>query len=189
MLLSEIDADNTDMAKLGDLLGKFGEVNLEDKVEVTFKDKAEAEEAVKKMPEVVEAEMGLAVRARLNQPQQRKSPKRNFQFRRDGNGNGNSASSAVDFPLRILVKSEMVGAIIGRGGQTIRQITQQTRARVDVHRKETTPMQQQQQQQHVTSEKAITIYGQPENCTNACKKILEVMLEEAKSTGKEQGKP
>lgn len=34
-----------------------------------------------------------------------------------------------DFPLRILVPSEMVGAIIGRQGSTIRQITQQTRAR------------------------------------------------------------
>ena len=33
----------------------------------------------------------------------------------------------VDFPLRILVQSEMVGAIIGRGGQTIRQITLQSR--------------------------------------------------------------
>ena len=33
----------------------------------------------------------------------------------------------IDFPLRVLVQSEMVGAIIGRGGQTIRQITQQTR--------------------------------------------------------------
>ena len=35
--------------------------------------------------------------------------------------------STLDFPLRILVQSDMVGAIIGRGGQTIRQITQQTR--------------------------------------------------------------
>ena len=34
---------------------------------------------------------------------------------------------AIDFPLRILVQSEMVGAIIGRAGQTIRNITQQTR--------------------------------------------------------------
>ncbi|KFM70478.1 Insulin-like growth factor 2 mRNA-binding protein 3, partial [Stegodyphus mimosarum] len=41
-----------------------------------------------------------------------------------------------DFPLRILVLSDMVGAIIGRAGGTIRQITQQSRARVDVHRKE-----------------------------------------------------
>lgn len=37
---------------------------------------------------------------------------------------------------RILVLSDMVGAIIGRSGGTIRQITQQSRARVDVHRKE-----------------------------------------------------
>ena len=35
----------------------------------------------------------------------------------------------ADFPLRILVNSEMVGAIIGRQGNTIRQITQSTRAR------------------------------------------------------------
>ena len=71
----------------------------------------------------------------------------------------------VDFPLRILVSSEMVGAIIGRGGSTIRAITQQSRARVDVHRKV----------DHMGSvEKAITVYGQPENCTTACQRILEV---------------
>jgi insulin-like growth factor 2 mRNA-binding protein 1 len=35
-------------------------------------------------------------------------------------------------------------------------------------------------------EKAITVYGQPENCTAACKRILEVMEEEAKNVGKEQ---
>ena len=40
----------------------------------------------------------------------------------------------VDFPLRVLVSSDMVGAIIGRGGATIRNITQESRARVDVHR-------------------------------------------------------
>ena len=33
----------------------------------------------------------------------------------------------IDFPLRVLVQSEMVGAIIGRSGQTIKQITQQSR--------------------------------------------------------------
>jgi insulin-like growth factor 2 mRNA-binding protein 1 len=43
-------------------------------------------------------------------------------------------SRGVDFPLRLLVASDMVGAIIGRGGATIRTITQQSRARVDVHR-------------------------------------------------------
>ncbi|XP_066255130.1 insulin-like growth factor 2 mRNA-binding protein 1 [Euwallacea similis] len=80
----------------------------------------------------------------------------------------------ADFPLRILVQSDMVGAIIGRQGSTIRQITQQTRARVDVHRKDNVG----------SLEKAITIYGNPENCTNACKKILEVMQQEANNTNK-----
>ncbi|KAJ8667114.1 hypothetical protein QAD02_008776 [Eretmocerus hayati] len=80
----------------------------------------------------------------------------------------------TDFPLRILVQSDMVGAIIGRQGSTIRQITQMTRARVDVHRKDNVG----------SLEKAITIYGNPENCTNACKKILEVMHQEASNTNK-----
>ena len=40
----------------------------------------------------------------------------------------------VDFPLRSLVSSVLVGAIIGWGGATIRNITQEFRARVDVHR-------------------------------------------------------
>eukprot|EP00093_Oithona_nana_P003256 03256.XXX_55935_57665_1 [CDS] Oithona nana genome sequencing. len=73
----------------------------------------------------------------------------------------------------------MVGAIIGRGGQTIRQITQQTRARVDVHRKEN----------QGSVEKAITIYGQPENCSNACLQILKVMQEEARNTEKSEDIP
>ncbi|XP_011331248.1 insulin-like growth factor 2 mRNA-binding protein 1 isoform X2 [Ooceraea biroi] len=80
----------------------------------------------------------------------------------------------TDFPLRILVQSDMVGAIIGRQGSTIRQITQMTRARVDVHRKDNVG----------SLEKAITIYGNPDNCTNACKKILEVMQQEANTTNK-----
>jgi len=37
--------------------------------------------------------------------------------------------SILFFLLRILVPSESVGAIIGKGGQTIRQLTQQTRAK------------------------------------------------------------
>jgi len=92
----------------------------------------------------------------------------------------------IDFPLRILVSSEMVGAIIGRGGATIRNITQESRARVDVHSRRKVengpgPLPAANQM-----EKAITVYGQPENCTAACKRILEVMEEEAKNVGKEQ---
>ncbi|KAF5270495.1 hypothetical protein FQA39_LY08373 [Lamprigera yunnana] len=89
-------------------------------------------------------------------------------------GNLPGQSRQTDFPLRILVQSDMVGAIIGRQGSTIRQITQQTRARVDVHRKDNVG----------SLEKAITIYGNPENCTNACKRILEVMQQEANNTNK-----
>jgi insulin-like growth factor 2 mRNA-binding protein 1 len=97
---------------------------------------------------------------------------------RGGGGGAFSGPSSnarqTDFPLRILVQSDMVGAIIGRQGSTIRQITQQTRARVDVHRKDNVG----------SLEKAITIYGNPDNCTNACKKILEVMQAEASNTNK-----
>merc|ERR1719266_3287656 len=82
---------------------------------------------------------------------------------------------SVDFPLRLLVASDMVGAIIGRGGATIRAITQQSRARVDVHRK---------LEHSAALEKAITVYGQPENCTAACRRIMEVMEEEARNVGK-----
>ncbi len=44
-----------------------------------------------------------------------------------GGGGGGNGNGDIDFPLRILVQSDMVGAIIGRGGQTIRSITQQSR--------------------------------------------------------------
>lgn len=87
---------------------------------------------------------------------------------------GSGPGRQTDFPLRLLVQSDMVGAIIGRQGSTIRQITQQSRARVDVHRKDNVG----------SLEKAITIYGNPENCTNACKRILEVMQQEAVNTNK-----
>ena len=99
----------------------------------------------------------------------------------EGGGGGRprvrGGGRGVDFPLRVLVSSDMVGAIIGRGGATIRNITQQSRARVDVH--------SYRKMEHAPSlEKAITVYGQPENCTAACKRILEVMEEEARNVGK-----
>lgn len=89
-------------------------------------------------------------------------------------GNQGSSLRPSDFPLRILVLSDMVGAIIGRAGGTIRQITQQSRARVDVHRKENAG----------SLEKVITIYGNPDNCSTACQKILEVMQQEASNTNR-----
>lgn len=88
--------------------------------------------------------------------------------------NAPGSNRPADFPLRLLVQSDMVGAIIGRQGTTIRQITQQSRARVDVHRKDNVG----------SLEKAITVYGNPDNCTNACRRILEVMQQEAANTNK-----
>jgi predicted RNA-binding protein YlqC (UPF0109 family) len=95
----------------------------------------------------------------------------------------NTRQSTIDVPVRILVPSESVGAIIGKGGQTIRQLTQQTRAKVDVYRGDpmapTTALQ----------EKVITIRGQPENCINACREILKVMKADAESKGKPSDTP
>ena len=53
------------------------------------------------------------------------------------------------------------------------------RARVDVHRKDSVG----------SVEKAITIYGQPDNCSNACLAILKVMQEEARNTEKSEDIP
>lgn len=103
---------------------------------------------------------------------QRRGPRNRGQYPAMPGGGG--PGRQTDFPLRLLVQSDMVGAIIGRQGSTIRQITQQSRARVDVHRKDNVG----------SLEKAITIYGNPENCTNACKRILEVMQQESVNTNK-----
>ncbi|XP_037935525.1 insulin-like growth factor 2 mRNA-binding protein 1 isoform X2 [Teleopsis dalmanni] len=111
---------------------------------------------------------------KLHAEQLDKNQRRNNRSQRNQYPGMPGPGRQADFPLRILVQSEMVGAIIGRQGSTIRTITQQSRARVDVHRKENVG----------SLEKAITIYGNPENCTNACKRILEVMQQEAISTNK-----
>jgi insulin-like growth factor 2 mRNA-binding protein 1 len=85
-------------------------------------------------------------------------------------------SSAVKWDSNLLLNFEPVfnRFFFFFQGSTIRQITQQSRARVDVHRKDNVG----------SLEKAITIYGNPENCTMACKRILEVMQQEANNTKK-----
>ncbi|XP_052794945.1 insulin-like growth factor 2 mRNA-binding protein 2 [Mya arenaria] len=82
-----------------------------------------------------------------------------------------------ELPLRILVGSEFVGAIIGRSGQTIQNITSQTRARVDVHRAEMS----------MTPETVITIKGSPESCAAACVEIMKIVQSEASSIIKGKG--
>uniref|UniRef100_A0AAY4D2G3 RRM domain-containing protein n=1 Tax=Denticeps clupeoides TaxID=299321 RepID=A0AAY4D2G3_9TELE len=77
-----------------------------------------------------------------------------------------------DIPLRLLVPTQYVGAIIGKEGATIRNITKQTQSKIDVHRKENAG----------AAEKPISIHSTPEGCSAACRMILEIMHQEAKDT-------
>jgi len=82
---------------------------------------------------------------------------------------GFGSRGAPDTPLRMLVPASVVGAIIGKGGQTVRQITQlkDSRARVDVHKRDG----------HGT-DKVATIYGAPEACGVAANRILDIIRKE-----------
>uniref|UniRef100_A0A4W6EEG6 Insulin-like growth factor 2 mRNA binding protein 3 n=1 Tax=Lates calcarifer TaxID=8187 RepID=A0A4W6EEG6_LATCA len=77
-----------------------------------------------------------------------------------------------DIPLRVLVPTQFVGAIIGKEGATIRNITKQTHSKIDIHRKENAG----------AAEKPITIHSTPEGCSNACRTIMEIMQKEALDT-------
>ncbi|XP_060910280.1 insulin-like growth factor 2 mRNA-binding protein 2a isoform X1 [Labrus mixtus] len=81
-------------------------------------------------------------------------------------------SRQYDFPLRILVPTQYVGAIIGKGGLTIKNVTKQTQSKVDIHRKENAG----------AAEKPITIHSTPEGCSSACRMIMEIMQKEANET-------
>nr|XP_057937725.1 insulin-like growth factor 2 mRNA-binding protein 2a isoform X3 [Doryrhamphus excisus] len=77
-----------------------------------------------------------------------------------------------DFPLRMLVPTQFVGAIIGKEGLTIKNVTKQTQSKVDIHRKENAG----------AAEKPITIHSSPEGCSSACRMILDIMQKEANET-------
>ncbi|KAM4706194.1 insulin-like growth factor 2 mRNA-binding protein 3 isoform 2-T2 [Rhinophrynus dorsalis] len=77
-----------------------------------------------------------------------------------------------EVPLRMLVPTQFVGAIIGKEGATIRNITKQTQSKIDIHRKENAG----------AAEKPITIHSTPEGCSTACKIIMEIMQKEAQDT-------
>uniref|UniRef100_A0A8W7P827 RRM domain-containing protein n=1 Tax=Anopheles coluzzii TaxID=1518534 RepID=A0A8W7P827_ANOCL len=142
-------------------------------VHITFENHDQAQRAVAGLNGVDFDGSKLLVELSDSNKQARRAQRNRSQYGA-GMPGGGGPGRQTDFPLRVLVQSEMVGAIIGRQGSTIRHITQQSRARVDVHRKDNVG----------SVEKAITIYGNPENCTMACKKILEVMQQEANSTNK-----
>uniref|UniRef100_A0A8C1YGU2 Insulin-like growth factor 2 mRNA binding protein 3 n=1 Tax=Cyprinus carpio TaxID=7962 RepID=A0A8C1YGU2_CYPCA len=77
-----------------------------------------------------------------------------------------------DVPLRMLVPTQFVGAIIGKEGATIRNITKQTHSKIDIHRKENAG----------AAEKPITVHSTPEGCSSACRNIMEIMQKEAVDT-------
>uniref|UniRef100_A0A3Q2YP70 Insulin like growth factor 2 mRNA binding protein 3 n=1 Tax=Hippocampus comes TaxID=109280 RepID=A0A3Q2YP70_HIPCM len=77
-----------------------------------------------------------------------------------------------DIPLRMLVPTQFVGAIIGKEGATIRNVTKQTHSKIDIHRKENAG----------AAEKPITIHSTAEGCSNACRTLMEIMQKEALDT-------
>ncbi|XP_051006710.1 insulin-like growth factor 2 mRNA-binding protein 2 [Acomys russatus] len=101
------------------------------------------------------------------------SPSPPHRAREPGHGPGSSPQARqIDFPLRILVPTQFVGAIIGKEGLTIKNITKQTQSRVDIHRKENSG----------AAEKPVTIHATPEGTSEACRMILEIMQKEADET-------
>ncbi|KAJ8379869.1 hypothetical protein SKAU_G00006470, partial [Synaphobranchus kaupii] len=89
-----------------------------------------------------------------------------------GAGPGMRPKLQSDVPLRMLVPTQFVGAIIGKEGATIRNITKQTQSKIDIHRKENAG----------AAEKPITVHSTPEGCSSACRTILEIMQKEALDT-------
>ncbi|CAH1725379.1 unnamed protein product [Aphis gossypii] len=71
--------------------------------------------------------------------------------------------------LNILVPRDMVSVIIGRGGSTINEITEQTQSKINISKTNIVG----------STEEIITIKGNPENCTNACRTILEILQQKA----------
>ncbi|KAJ8273880.1 hypothetical protein GJAV_G00106530 [Gymnothorax javanicus] len=89
-----------------------------------------------------------------------------------GAGPGARPKLQSDIPLRMLVPTQFVGAIIGKEGATIRNVTKQTQSKIDIHRKENAG----------AAEKPITVHSTPEGCSAACRTILEIMQKEALDT-------
>ncbi|XP_005529577.2 PREDICTED: insulin-like growth factor 2 mRNA-binding protein 2 isoform X2 [Pseudopodoces humilis] len=76
------------------------------------------------------------------------------------------------FKISYIPDEEFVGAIIGKEGLTIKNLTKQTQSKVDIHRKENAG----------AAEKPITIHATPEGCSEACRMILDIMKREADET-------
>ncbi|CAB3402366.1 unnamed protein product [Caenorhabditis bovis] len=85
-----------------------------------------------------------------------------------------------ELPLRILVDSRYIGAIIGQGGAQIREINKESRARAVVE------TQKNHKSGHGDEEKLIVISGNSECCSKAVVKILEIIQREQNKDDTEQ---
>ncbi|XP_061186092.1 insulin-like growth factor 2 mRNA-binding protein 2 isoform X2 [Saccostrea echinata] len=150
------------------------EQGAEGLVYVTFETHEQAQQAVSSLNCLEYQGMGLKVelaggggaghRGEGNNRLRRGGPRMN---------NQNPGMNRQELPLRILVGSEYVGAIIGKQGQTIHNITSESRARVDIHRRD-----------GLSTDTLVTIKGSPENCSKACKEIMKIVETEAQSLNK-----
>ncbi|XP_058035782.1 insulin-like growth factor 2 mRNA-binding protein 3 isoform X7 [Ahaetulla prasina] len=151
-------------------------------VNVTYANKDQARQAIEKLNGFQLENYSLKVAyipdemAAQPPPQQHPQGRRGFGQRgppRQGSpGAATRQKPQSDVPLRILVPTQFVGAIIGKEGATIRNITKQTQSKIDIHRKENAG----------AAEKPITIHSTPEGCSTACKIIMEIMQKEAQDT-------
>ncbi|XP_007447513.1 PREDICTED: insulin-like growth factor 2 mRNA-binding protein 3 isoform X3 [Lipotes vexillifer] len=147
-------------------------------VNVTYSSKEQARQALDKLNGFQLENFTLKVAyipdemAAQQNPSQQPRGRRGFGQRgssRQGSPGSMSKQKPCDLPLRLLVPTQFVGAIIGKEGATIRNITKQTQSKIDVHRKENAG----------AAEKSITILSTPEGTSAACKSILEIMHKEA----------
>ncbi|XP_071811745.1 insulin-like growth factor 2 mRNA-binding protein 2 isoform X2 [Apostichopus japonicus] len=139
------------------------------------------EEARKAIEELNKHELeGNTLRVKYRNPAGRngRNPRQNY-----GGPGGNREQGSLppdfDFPVRLLVPSDAVGAIIGKGGETIRKITEDTNAKVDIHRRENPG----------STEKAVTLNGRPSEINAAVRRIIEIMVEEAQKKEKSEEIP
>ncbi|XP_055072107.1 insulin-like growth factor 2 mRNA-binding protein 2a isoform X1 [Misgurnus anguillicaudatus] len=152
-------------------------------VNVTYSTKEEAKIAVEKLTEekfedysfkvsyILDMDAASPLPATRNRRGGRSSREQDSQPGTSGGSLG-LRQKQPDFALRMLVPTQFVGAIIGKEGLTIKNITKQTQSKVDIHRKENAG----------AAEKPITIHSTPEGCSAACRMIMDIMQKEADDT-------
>uniref|UniRef100_A0A8C5HMA7 RRM domain-containing protein n=1 Tax=Gouania willdenowi TaxID=441366 RepID=A0A8C5HMA7_GOUWI len=137
-------------------------------VNVTYATKEEAKVAIEKLTRQQFDEYCFTVSYIMDMDAA--PPNQALRTRRGGFGSPHPRQH--DFPLRMLVPTQFVGAIIGKEGLTIKNVTKQTQSKVDIHRKENAG----------AAEKPISIHSTPEGCSSACRMIMDIMQKEAIET-------